>query len=133
GGPPPRQGLRDLQVQPALQGPPALKPAGGRPAAGLYGKAAAMRPFAFPGPWKHAPQPPAFCLQSALHPPAALARRTTVRGDTTMKHRFQVLSLLALAGLSAAAQARSEERRVGKECRYRWWACACHTPSPAPR
>lgn len=66
-----------------------------------------MRPFAFPGTAERppAPQEATFCLQSALHRPAALAGWTTVWGDTTMRHRFQVLSLLALAGLSAAAQA----------------------------
>src|SRR5690349_24410087 len=47
------------------------------------------------------------------------------------KHRFKLVSSLdeALADLSLAAVAlatphslhRSEERRVGKECSYRWW------------
>src|SRR5690606_41740718 len=55
GGPPSWQGLRDLQVQPPLQGAPALKPRARerrpapRPVNRVTRKAAAMRPFRVSG------------------------------------------------------------------------------------
>src|SRR5207245_9441712 len=41
---------------------------------------------------------------------------------STVRHR-QILTHASSYGRAVRCELRSEERRVGKECRCRWWAC----------
>src|SRR5690606_19780407 len=107
GGPPPRQDLRDLQDQPALQGPPALSFRAGRP-----GKAAETRPFSWATPGgsggsrglrgsggsRDCDRLRGFRRSHGATPPY---NRLTIHEDLAM--RLQIIALLALCAAAGTA------------------------------
>src|SRR5690349_3496464 len=87
----------------------------GIPVEGAYGPESGP----FPGQWPYVRGPYASMYRSKLWTMRMFAGFGTAP-DTNA--RFKDILANGGDGLSTAFDLRSEERRVGKECRCRWWA-----------